>query len=350
MKDKGKLIISFIAVITNLLLAAGKVIVGIISKSTAIIADGINSSTDVIASLIGYIGIKAADKPADKEHPYGHGKAEVISGFIITLIIFISGIWILYDAIKGFFNDQELSISYLAFIVMGSSALINGIMSYVKVHYGKRYDSISLVSDGVHSRIDLIVSLAIFIGLFFIRYYSNIDSILAILVGSYIIKESLGLGKESTDLLIGRSAEPEIEDNIKGLIKKQGIELDDLKTQKKGSLITANIKIKLPKDASVDEATSVSKDLRKQLLESIPNLQYIAIQVEALDFSEGYYKPPQGLGKAIRWKGRMPHGKGLGPQGYCVCKKCNEKVKHVKGVPCYKTKCPNCGSVMTREI
>jgi cation diffusion facilitator family transporter len=349
----GKTLISAIAVIANLFLAIGKILVGLISKSAAVFADGINSGTDVVASAIGFIGVKTSEKPADKEHPYGHGKAEVISGFIITLIIFVSGIFIIYNAIMSFFNPEILKISYLVFIVMGFSALINAIMSYVKIHYGKKYDSYSLISDGIHSRIDLLVSLGIFIGLFFINYYSHVDSILALLVGLYILKESISLGKQTTDSLIGISAGEEIENEIKYLANTQKIEVTNLKTQKMGSKIFAELKIKLPSKLDVEKASYLTKKLEQELISKIGSLEYVSIQIESHDISTGYFKPELGRGFGWQRKGKfkdeIPEAEGKGPEGYCICKKCGYKIKHERGTPCSTIKCPKCKINLTRE-
>ena len=349
----GKKLISAIAIIANLFLAIGKILVGLISKSAAVFADGINSGTDVVASTIGFIGVKTSEKPADKEHPYGHGKAEVISGFIITLIVFVSGIFIIYNAIISFFNPEILKISYLVFIVIGFSALINAIMSYVKIHYGKKYDSYSLVSDGIHSRIDLLISLGIFIGLFFINYYSHVDSILALLVGVYILKESISLGKQTTDSLIGISAGEEIENKIKDLANTQKIEITNLKTQKMGSKIFAELKIKLPSKLDVEKASHLTKKLEQELINNIESLEYVSIQIESHDISTGYFKPE--LGRSFGWQRRgkfkdtIKEAQGKGPEGYCVCPKCNYKIKHERGTPCSTIKCPKCKTNLTRE-
>jgi cation diffusion facilitator family transporter len=240
---KIKKLIAILAVVANFVLAVGKIVVGIISKSASIFADGINSSTDVLASTISYIGIKISEKPADKEHPYGHDKAEVLAGLLITLIIFFSGVWIIYNAISSIIYNQETQLSLLSFIVMGSSAFINWGMSSLKLHFGKKYNSLSLITDGIHSRIDLLVSLSIFIGLFFIKYFSFLDEILALLVGIYILRESLSLGKETTDILIGTQADEKIENKIKEVIKKNKINLSELKTQKMGEHIFAQVKV-----------------------------------------------------------------------------------------------------------
>ncbi|MCK4647475.1 cation transporter [Candidatus Pacearchaeota archaeon] len=348
-----KLFISFLAIVANLFLAIGKVIVGTISKSAAIIADGINSATDVIASTVGFIGIKIAEKPADKGHPYGHGRAEVISGFVITLIIFFSAIWIIYDAIKAFFTPADLNINYLAFGIMGISALINGVMSFVKVRSGKKYNSVSLISDGIHSRIDLLVSLAIFIGLFFINSFAHLDSILALLVGIYIIREAFFLGKETTDSLLGASASKEIENKIKEIIKKKDIKLSNLKTQKMGNKIFAEIIIKLPSKLKVDEVQVLTKKLEKNLINQIDVLEYVTIQVESHDVGRGYFQPSFGKGFGWQNKGRfkdtIKEAQGKGPEGYCICSKCGYKQKHERGVPCSTIKCPKCGEDLKRE-
>jgi len=350
-----KIFVSILAVLVNLALAISKILTGFFTGIVSILADGINSGTDVIASLVGYVGIKAAEKPADKEHPYGHGKAEVISGFVIMVIILLSAIFIIYDAIKSFFVETSVSIGIIAFIVMGISALINGVMSQVKIYYGKKFDSYSLISDGVHSRIDLLVSLGVFLGLFLIKIYPRADSIIALLVGIYIFKEALKLGKETTDSLLGISAGEEIEDKIKLIAKEQKIEIEDLKTQKRGSSITANIEIKIPSKIKVEQASLISEKLKNHLVNEIKNLEYVAIQIKSHDVKEHYFIPVSGISRGFGWqrkgkfKDTIKEAQGKGPEGYCVCPKCGYKQKHERGVPCSTIKCPECKINLTRK-
>ncbi len=351
-----KFFISVLAVFANLLLAVGKILVGIFSNSVAIIAEGINSGTDVIASSLSFIGIKVAEKPADKGHPYGHEKAEVISGLLITIIILLSGLWIIYSAIKSFFIPSLVEIGILAFVVMGISAGVNGIMSQLKIFFGKKYDSVSLVSDGIHSRIDLLVSLGVFLGLFFVNYYSHADSILALLVGLYILKESFYLGKETTDSLLGASAGQGLENKIKEVCRKNNIEVESIKTQKFGNKVFAELLIKLPSRLKVEEAEKVRKNLQDKLLEEISELKYLSIQIQSHDVSTGYFKSALGLSRGVGWKKRFRSNKnkskeGTGPGGYCVCPNsdCNYKIKHKLGVPCKEMKCPNHDINLIRE-
>lgn len=343
-----KSIISILAVIANVFLAIGKITIGFFSKSSSILADGINSATDVVASTISYIGIIASEKPADKEHPYGHGKAEVISGFIITIIIFVSGIIIIYDAIKGFFIQKELTINYLAFGIMAFSALTNLIMSQLKIHYGKKHNSYSLISDGLHSRIDLLVSLGILISLFFVEYYQNIDSIIALIVGIYILKESLSLGKQTTDALLGTHAE-EIEIEIKKQLKKQNINIIGIKTQRLGENVFAEISIKLPSKLKVEEASTLTKKIENQLISKIQHLSFVTIQIESHNIGLGNYKTLLGHQREFKHKKQTQERKGEGPGGYCICPKGDYKIKHKKGTPCSELKCPNHKINLIRE-
>jgi len=343
--------ISILGIIANILLAIGKIITGIFTKSASILADGVNSGTDVFASAINLIGIKVAQKPADIEHPYGHEKAEVISGFIITLIILGSGIFIIYDAITGFLGKQVVTISYIAFIVMAFSVLINFIMSKLKIHYGKKENSVSLLSDGIHSRIDVLVSLGVFIGLFLVKYWIHFDSVIALLIGLYIIKEAFGLGKETTDALLGASS-PKTEEKIKKIIKKEKIELTNLKTQKLGANAFAEITIKLPSKLKVNEASALTKKLENKLISQIQELHYTSIQIKSHDIERGYFKPSLGKGfgwqRKARFKDTIKGARGAGPGGFCVCRNCGYKIEHKRGTPCSTLKCPKCRSIMTR--
>jgi len=355
MKEK----IAGISVFVNLILAIGKIIVGLLTKSASVLAEGIHSGMDVISSGVSLIGIKISKKPVDKKHPYGHYKFEVLSGLVITLLLFLAGIWMLYEAYKGFVNPKLISISYLALGIMLLSAVSNEIMARLKLYYGKKENSISLLSDGIHDRVDVYTSIAVLIGLFIMPYWIYVDSILALLIGLYILKESFELGKEATDSLLDVSAGEETESQIKEIAKQSDIEISDIKTQKKGSAITANLEIKLPNKINVEEATKISNNLKEKLIKDINLLEYVAIQIKSHDVTDSYFKPKDFVSKITRkefgwqrkgkFKDTIEEAQGKGPEGYCICPKCNDKIKHERGVPCSTIKCPKCNINLTRE-
>jgi len=349
MKEK----VAIISILANMVLAGGKIIVGVFSGSSAILAEGIHSFMDIFSSAIGYIGIKISKKPSDQKHPYGHYKFEVLAGFFITLILLGTGAGIIYEAYQKFLNPSFLKLPVLAFGIMIFSALINEIMARLKIHFGKKENSMALLSDGFHSRIDVFTSLAVFAGLFLTEYWIYADSILAFLVGLYIIKESFSLGREAVDSLLDVSASPEIEEKIKLIAKEKGIEIDSLKTQKKGSVITLNLEIKLPNNLKIEEATKISKSLRENLMKEIENLSYVSIQIQSHEVETSFYKPTFGQGfgwqRKGRFKGELEEAKGEGLGGYCVCSKCGYKISHERGVPCSTIQCPKCKINLVRE-
>ncbi len=356
MKEK----IATISIFNNLFLAIGKILIGLWTKSVSIFAEGIHSSVDVLSSAISLIGIKIAKKPINKNHPYGYYKFEILSGLLITIILFLTGTKILYEAYKGFLSPSTIKLSYLALGIMAISAIANEIMSRLKMHYGKKENSISLLSDGVHDKVDVWASVAVFVGLILSRYWIYVDSFLALLIGLYIMKESFELGKDATNSLLDISAGEEVENKIKNVASKQGMEISEIKTQKKGSMITANLKIKLPNETSVEEATKLSNDLKSKLIDNVEFLEYVAIQIESHDISSSYFNPQEkflgmSLSKGFGWqrKGKFKdsilEAQGKGPTGYCECPECGYKIKHEKGTPCFTLKCPKCNINLKRE-
>ena len=349
MKEK----ISALAILANIILAGGKLIAGFITGSGAIFAEGLHSGMDILSSVISFSGIKMAQKPRDRKHPYGHYKFEALAGFFITLILFGTGAGIIYEAYQKFLNPSLIKIPTLAFGVMIFSALVNEIMARLKIHFGKKENSMALLSDGFHSRVDVYASVAVFIGLFLSKYWIGVDSLLALLIGFYIIKQSFSLGKEAVDSLLDVSAGPEIEEKIKSIAKNKNIEIDSLRTQKKGSAITANLEIKLPNNLKVEEATRIFNGLREKLIKEIESLQYVVIQIASHKIESSFYKPS--FGKSFGWqrqgrfKGEVEEAAGHGPGGYCVCSKCGYKTVHQKGVPCSSLKCPTCNINLKRE-
>jgi len=349
MKEK----IALISVLANIFLASGKLLVGYFSGSVAILAEGIHSFMDIFSSLVSYIGIKIAKKPSDEKHPYGHYKYEVLAGVVITIILFITGIGIIYESYNSLKSPVELSLGYLAFGVMIISAIVNEIMARYKINVGKKYNSVSLLSDGIHSRVDVYSSLAVVAGLILSRFWLSADSILAIIIGIYIIKESFSIGKEAMDSLLDISAGPEIEEEIKKIAKESNVEISDLKTQKKGSAVTANIEVVLEKNLSVEEAEKISKKLREKLTNNIESLEYVVIQISSHDTETAYFKPQ--YGRAFGWQKRgknishVPKAEGKGPEGTCICDKCGYSVPHQRGIPCSIIKCPKCNINLTRK-
>ena len=345
--------IALISILANIFLAGGKLMAGFLTGSGAVFAEGLHSGMDILSSAISFAGIKISRKPVDKKHPYGHYKFEVLAGLVITIILFLTGGFILFDSVQEIKNPSPVAVGYLSLGVMLVSAVINEIMARLKIKYGKKENSVSLLSDGVHSRVDVYASAVVLVGLFLTKYCVYIDSFLALFIGLYIIKESFSLGKEAVDSLLDVTAGEEIEGKIRSVARAENIKIDSLKTQKKGSAVSANLEIILPSNLSVEEASKISEKLRKKLIQAIRSLEYVVIQISSHKVESGFYKTNFGGGFGWQRKGRfkddVKEAAGRGPEGFCVCEKCNYRTSHQRGTPCSVLKCPFCDISLKRE-
>ena len=340
MKEK----IALLSVLVNFILAVVKIIGGLLINSASVLAEGFNSGMDIFSSVISFVGIKTSEKPIDENHPYGHYKFEVLGGLAITIIIFLTGVLIIHEACQRFLEPVSLELTYLGLAIMLFSAVANEIMARLKIHFGKKENSVCLLSDGIHSRVDVFSSVAVLFGLILANYWVYADSLLAVFIGLYVIAQSFPMGKEAVDSLLDVSAGSQAEEKIKSIVQKHNIEISSLKTQKKGSVITANLEIKLPSDLSVEEATKTSDNLRERLIKEMENLSYVAIEIKSHKTETAFYKPA--FGRGFGWQKKDK----LGPGGYCFCPECGEKISHQSGAPCSELTCLKCKISLRRQI
>lgn len=278
--------ISLISTLVNLLLTGAKLIIGLLINSVALIADAIHSGMDIFSSLVTFLGIKAAKKPVDEKHPYGYYRTESLAGLVVAILLGLSGVWIIYEGANRFLEMEPVVFSLWAIGLMAATIIINEVMARLKFHYGRKHESLSLVADAEHSRADVISSIGVLVGLVAVRYFIYADAIIALLIGLYILKETLGIGREITDSLLD-VANPELEKKIKDMVISQGIILSDLKTRKIGGTNFAELKIKLDPRIKLDRASELAKSLENQLLDKLSQLKYVVISIESHEIKQG---------------------------------------------------------------
>ncbi|WP_379969720.1 cation diffusion facilitator family transporter [Ectobacillus sp. sgz5001026] len=268
--------IAFLSIMSNTILIIFKLIAGFLSGSVSIISEAIHSGMDLVASFVAFFSVRNSAKPADKKHPYGHGKIENISGLIEGLLIFVAAALIITEAVKKILNPAEIEQANIAIAVMLVSALINLAVSRKLYKVSQEEDSMALEADALHLKTDVYTSLGVGIGILLIKLtgLSILDSIVAILVALIIIKEAWELCKNAFDHLLDSKLSDEEEAEVKKIISEhshQFIDYHKLKTRKSGNKKHIDFHITVPPDLTVKETHDIIGSLKKDLNETLKN-------------------------------------------------------------------------------
>ncbi len=208
-----------VGIVCNSLLFVFKLVAGLVSGSVSIIADAVNNLSDASSSLVTLIGFKLAQRPADKDHPYGHARYEYLSGFIVSGLIFVIGIELAKSSVEKIINPEAVELSVLSVGVLVASILLKLWMSLFCRNLGKRIDSTTLQATSVDSRNDVISTTAVLAG-FVIGYLFNIkiDGYIGLGVALFIIYSGIALAKETISPLLGEQADEKLVDDISELV------------------------------------------------------------------------------------------------------------------------------------
>ncbi|GGH80370.1 cation diffusion facilitator family transporter [Pullulanibacillus pueri] len=280
--------IAWISLIFNFVLTVVKVLVGYIFHSTALLADGIHNGGDVIASLATLSSMKVANQPADKEHPYGHGKAEDISSSFISLILLIAGLYLIYESIVALFMPaKEANIwALLAAIV---SLIVKGILYFYTMRYGKRTKSKSLIATAYDHLADVWASLAAAIGigiawvgnLYSIPYAVYGDPIAGIVVSILIIKVGVEMGIKSINVLMEGNVSAEQIEIYSNMIKTfpEVKRIDKLRAREHGNYILIDVRISVPGTLTIQEGHDITRQIRDSIMTKDPNVEEVLIHL-----------------------------------------------------------------------
>ncbi len=274
--------VSIVSMVANLVFGLLKVGLGLVAKSSALMAEGLHSGIDVISSGITFIGIKVAKREPTKEHPYGWGRAEVLAGLAVTVFLTLAGLGIIREAVTTLFSGQhEAEINILALLVMLASVGINEVLARLKIKIGQKEESLALIADGKHSRVDVLSSAAVLVGLGLTHFFPIADSLTALLVGIYVLYETVILGKEITENLLD-VADLEVEKEIGKICQEQQVNLVTLKTRKIGALTLAELEISLPTETKISRADDLISELQETLIAKTPRLEYVVVQIKGI--------------------------------------------------------------------
>jgi len=288
---------AWISLISNFILTVVKVVVGSLFSSTALIADGVHNGGDFIASIATISSMKLANQPADKEHPYGHGKAEDIATGIVSLILAFAGIYLIYESMVALFHPaSEASLWAL------SAALISllwklGLYLYT-IRVGKRLDSKSLIATAYDHLADVWASLAAVIGIGFAKvgdvfdlsYAVYGDPIAGIIVSLLILKVAYEMGIQSINVLMESSVSEEKQKFYQDLILSfpEVKRIDLLRAREHGNYILIDIRIGVRGDMTIQEGHDITRKIRDAIKKEDPKVEEVLIHLNPWYPGEGH--------------------------------------------------------------
>ena len=269
-KLKVGLKVSINTIIGNVFLSIIKIVCGIAASSTAMIADGIHSVSDVFTTIGVIIGLKLSCKKADKEHPYGHERIESITALFLSIILFLVAIGIGYSGVRNIITKNYEKPGVLAIGAAIISIIAKEAMYYYTIRNARKINSTSLNADAWHHRSDSLSSVGALIGIIGARMgYLILDPLAAIIICVIIIKVSYDICRQCIDQLIDSSANDEKINSIKTKINQINgvIKIDNLKTRRHANKIYVDVEISVDSNLSVKEGHNIAMKVHQRIEE-----------------------------------------------------------------------------------
>lgn len=276
---------TYFSIAGNTTLALIKWIAGYFGNSYALIADAIESTTDICSSLLVLIGLKYSAKPADKNHPYGHGRAETLITFLVVAFLITSATVIAYESIKNIGTSHDLPHPY-TLIILGAIIVWKEISYRLVLKKSKETNSSSLKADAWHHRSDAITSLAAFIGisiaLFFGKGYESADDWAALFAALFIFYNSYLIFRPA----LGEIMDEHLYDNVVNQVREVSktvtgiIDTEKCHVRKTGMKFLVDLHATVDANISVKQGHDLAHHLKNQLKKEIPELADVLIHIE----------------------------------------------------------------------
>ena len=275
--------VSLITILLNIILCIFKVVTGILGKSTAMIADGMHTLSDVITTFMVILGLKISNKDKDKEHPYGHERFEPIFAKLVSTLLFLTGIFIAYEGINILISGNYSTPGRIALLAAFISIISKEFMYRYTINTVKKIGSISMEADAWHHRSDALSSIGTFLGILGARAGLKIlDPLTSIIVSFFIIKVSIEFYLKSVKKLVDTSADENIINKIKDeTLKIHGVKsIHDLKTRIFGNKVYVDIELCVNSELTVKESHDIATKVHDNIENKIENIKHCMVHIE----------------------------------------------------------------------
>lgn len=277
--------VTMVSIIGNLLLSAFKLMAGLLAHSGAMVSDAVHSASDVFSSIIVIIGVRVSSRESDKEHPYGHERFECVAAIILSVVLFITGLFIGIQAVQTIFGGN-----YASLVVPGILALVAAIVSilvkeamywYTKIN-AQKIDSSALMADAWHHRSDALSSVGALIGIGGARLgYPILDPIASGIICIFILKAAIDIFLDAIDKMVDHSCDASTEEAIrKCALEQEGvIQVDFLQTRVFGNRIYVDIEISADGNMSLYDSHNIAETVHDAIESTFAKVKHIMVHV-----------------------------------------------------------------------
>lgn len=284
---KEKKRVALLSVMAAVFLTGSKLIIGVITGSLGILSEALHSGLDLVAAAITYFSVRVSDKPADKEHNYGHGKIENFSAFIETILLLITCVWIIYEAIERLISGRtHIEVNTWSYIIVVSSIIIDATRSRALYKVARKYNSQALEADALHFSTDIWSSSVVLLGLIGANFgFFFADPIAALFVALIVLSVSYRLGKRAVDVLLDKAPGGTI-NKVRGILVTypEVRHFHSLKIRTAGADTFIKFNIHVDPDLSLRQVHELCDKIEKEMNNIIPRSE-VYIHAEPQDSS-----------------------------------------------------------------
>lgn len=268
-----------VGIISNLVLCIMKILIGILSRSIAIVADGINNLADASSSIMTLVGFKLAARPEDESHPYGHARIEYLTGLFISILIIIIGIQLFKTSVGKILEPAELQFSYVTIAVLAAAIVIKLWQTFFNISIGKRINSVTLMATGADSRNDVISTSAVLVSVLVGKFTGLvIDGYMGCLVALFIIWSGIQLVRETSSPLLGEAPDAHLVSAITETVMREPgvLGIHDLMVHNYGpGKIFASIHIEVDADGDLMKSHDMIDNIERIVKETL-HIEFVA--------------------------------------------------------------------------
>ncbi|MCS7108541.1 MAG: cation diffusion facilitator family transporter [Sulfolobales archaeon] len=257
-----------VSIIVNSLLFIVKYILGLMYNSIAVIADSVHTLSDAVTSLVVVFSFWVAYKPADKEHPFGHGRAEHVGSVIVGTLLCVAGYELMIASFRKFTAQESMVFNVVLVAIMMVSAIVKELLARWSLRLGSKYDSNILVSDAWHHRSDAIASVLVGLGVLVGEKFWWVDSVLGVSLSLLIIYTAVKLILTTSKEFLGYSPSPKLEDEIRKIVLTTSKEISDvhhIHIHKYGEHVEVTLHVRFPPNTPLSEAHRIATQVEKEL-------------------------------------------------------------------------------------